>query len=88
MYRTTARAATSEPLPTDWHPPQLRRVVTITDYDGPEPVTRTITMERTDRIDTYAVRFGNAPARHIGWSETLRLLRKSLPRVSVRRMHG
>ena len=85
MYRRTARAEALEPRQADWQPPEVRRVVTIVDFDGPTPVERVITMRRTERIDTYAVQFGDRQPRRMGWSETLRLLRKSLPRVSVRK---
>lgn len=86
MYRRTARAEAQETHPADWQPPLVRRVVTIVDFDGPQPVERVITMRRTDRIDTYDVQFGDREPRRMGWSETLRLLRKALPRVSVRKV--
>lgn len=85
MYRRTARAEAQEQRQPEWQPPLVRRVVTIIDFDGPEPIERIITMCRTERIDTYAVQFGDRPARRIGWSETLRLLRKAMPRVSSRK---
>ena len=86
MYRRTARAEAQEQREVDWQPPVIRRVVTIVDFDGPVPVERVITMRRTERIDTYAVQFGDHPERRMGWSETLRLLRKALPRVSTRKV--
>ena len=35
--------------------PDLRRVVTVTDYDSGQPVVHTLTMHKTRRVDVYRV---------------------------------
>lgn len=61
--------------------PDLRRVVTVTDYDSGLPVTHTLELRRTRRVDTYAVSADGQPWRYCGWSAVLAGLRKSYPRV-------
>jgi hypothetical protein len=61
--------------------PDLRRVVTITDHDSGQPVTHTIELHRTRRVDTYAVCVDGQPWRRAGWSAVLTMLRKAYPRV-------
>ena len=64
-----------------WVPPELRRVITITDYDCGE---RTVTMElrRSDRIDCYDCYVdGNLWKSRIGWSRVQECIRKAFPRV-------
>lgn len=66
-----------------WQPPELRRVITITDYDCGE---RTVTMElrRSDRIDCYnAYVDGQLWKARIGWSRVQEWIRKAFPRVRV-----
>ena len=61
--------------------PEVRRIVTVTDYDGPEPVTHTLELRRTRRVDTYAVLADGQPWRCCGWSAVLSGLRKAFVRV-------
>ena len=61
--------------------PELRRVVTVTDYDSGEPVTRTLELRRTRRVDVYAVSADGQPWKCCGWSVALAGLRKAYPRL-------
>jgi len=61
--------------------PDLRRVVTVTDYDSGQPVTHTLEMRKTARIDTYAITADGQPWKACGWSAALAGLRKSYQRV-------
>lgn len=62
--------------------PDLRRVVAITDYDTGQPVTHTITMYRTDRVDCYRADADGKPWKaRIGWSRVLELTRKAYQRI-------
>lgn len=64
-----------------WEPPEVRRVVTITDYDFGERVY-TMELRRSDRIDCYDVYIdGQLWKKRIGWSRVLEGLRKALPRA-------
>lgn len=63
-----------------WKPPEIRRVITITDYDIGE---RTVTMElrRSDRIDCYDCYIdGQLWKSRIGWSRVQEWIRKAFPR--------
>ena len=95
-YRLTKRAAKSrqigplggrdpsDPERSDWHPPELRRVIAITDYDGPEPRSFRMELRRSNRIDCYDVWIdGELWETRIGWSRALAALRKALPRVAA-----
>lgn len=65
-----------------WQPPLLRRRITIEDFDGVTPVTHTIELFRTQRIDSYrAVVDGRPWHPRIGWSRVLDGLRRALPRL-------
>ena len=61
--------------------PELRRVVTVTDYDSGQPVTHTLELHKTRRVDTYAVTADGKPWKRCGWSGALEGLRKAYPRV-------
>lgn len=61
--------------------PDLRRVVTVTDYDSGQPVVHTLTMHKTRRVDVYRVEADGKPWRSCGWSSVLARLRKAFPRV-------
>lgn len=61
--------------------PELRRVVTVTDYDSGEPVTHTLHLYRTRRVDTFRIDADGKPWKCGGWSAALIGLRKSYPRV-------
>lgn len=66
-----------------WEPPEVRRVITITDYDMGE---RTVKMElrRSDRIDCYDCYIdGELWKPRIGWSRVQEWIRKAFPRVHV-----
>ncbi len=72
-----ARATRDYPPPL----PLLRRVVVITDHDTGEPVTHTLRLLRSARVDTYRVEVDGQPWRRAGWSAVLAMLRKAYPRV-------
>ena len=61
--------------------PELRRVVTVTDYDSGEPVTHTLRLMKSRRVDVYRVEADGKPWRCCGWSVALAGLRKAYPRV-------
>ena len=61
--------------------PLLRRRVTVTDYDSGEPVTHTLDLYRTRRVDTYRVEADGKPWKCCGWSKILEGLRKSYQRL-------
>lgn len=61
--------------------PLLRRRVIVTDYDSGEPVTHTLDLYRTRRIDTYRIVADGQPWKCGGWSAALVGLRKAYPRV-------
>jgi len=66
-----------------WQPPEVRRVVTITDYDCGE---KTVKMElrRSGRIDCYDCYIdGKLWKKRIGWSRVQEWIRKAFPRVRV-----
>lgn len=97
-YRLTKRAGQNRrpgprggrdpeaPKRSTWQPPELRRVVEITDYDGPVPRVYRMELRRSDRIDCYdAYADGALWRRRIGWSRVLAGLRMALPRVSLAR---
>lgn len=93
MYRRTrkyqahreqrrAECAENEQRQAAWQPPQLRRRVTIEDFDGEEPHIHTIELFRTSRIDSYrAVVNGTEWKASIGWSRVLDGVRRALPRL-------
>ena len=75
MYRRTKKYAARrqwrprQEIPDDdqrpprWQPPDLRRRITIEDFDGAEPMTHVIELHKTTRIDTYRARLiATAPA--------------------------
>jgi hypothetical protein len=61
--------------------PDVRRVVTVTDYDAAQPVTHTLELRRTKRVDVYEVLADGKPWKRCGWSGALEGLRKSFPRI-------
>ena len=61
--------------------PELRRIVTVTDFDSGEPVMHTLELRKTGRVDTYAISADGKPWKRGGWSKALEGLRKSYPRV-------
>lgn len=73
-----------------WHPPALRRRVTIEDFDGVEPHTHVIELHRTNRIDSYRAVIDGQPwaprnQKTIGWSRVLDWVRKAMPRLASQR---
>ncbi len=70
-----------EPRSPALQPPNLRRRITIEDFDFGH-VTHTVELYRTNRIDCYrAVADGKPWRERIGWSNVLTALRKSLVRI-------
>ena len=61
--------------------PDLRREVRVIDYDTGQPVTHTLHLRRTRRVDTYRVEADGQPWKCCGWSAALAGLRKAYPRV-------
>ena len=61
--------------------PELRREVIVIDYDTGEPVTHTLHLYRTRRVDTYRIEADGQPWRCGGWTVALAGLRKAYPRV-------
>ena len=61
--------------------PELRREVIVIDYDGPEPVTHTLHLFKTRRVDRYRVEADGKPWKSCGWSVALAGLRKAYQRV-------
>lgn len=92
-YRLTKRAKSRSPIGgrdpsapsrVTWQPPELRRVIEITDHDGPEPRVHRMELRRSNRIDCYdAYVDGKIWRQRIGWSKVLAALRKALPRVGA-----
>jgi hypothetical protein len=61
--------------------PNLRRVVTVTDYDTGTPITKELRLYKTRRVDVFRVEAGGMPWKCCGWSVALEGLRKAYPRV-------
>lgn len=62
--------------PPAWEPPELRRRITIEDFDGREPTLHVVELHRTPRIDSYRVVLdGEEVGPRIGWSNALSMLR-------------
>ena len=61
--------------------PGLRREVIVIDYDSGSPVTNTLHLYRTRRVDTYRIEANGHPWKRGGWSAALEGLRKAFPRV-------
>lgn len=61
--------------------PELRREVLVIDYDSGQPVTHTLHLFKTKRIDTYRIEADGQPWRCGGWTAALAGLRKAYPRV-------
>lgn len=61
--------------------PELRRVVTVTDYDTGQPVTHALHLYRTRRVDVYRCDADGQPWKNCGWSVALEWLRKAFTRV-------
>lgn len=78
-----AELAAEDQRPAAWRPPELRRRITIEDFDGSASTTHVIELHRTTRIDSYlAIVDGRAWKSRIGWSRVLDGLRKALPRLA------
>ena len=66
--------------------PLLRREVVVIDYDTGAPISHTLHLYRSDRVDCYNVAADGKPWQtRIGWSRVLGLLRRSYPRVPGKR---
>lgn len=88
-WRPRSEAAAELPRPALWQPPELRRRVTIEDFDGPEAQVHVIELHRTSRIDCYrAVVDGRVWRARVGWSRVLDGLRKAMPRLGSPRRFG
>ena len=98
MYRCTRKyaarrkwhprpdAAPEDQRASSWQPPQLRRRITIEDFDGAEPIAHVVELFRTRRIDCYrAVIDGREWHSRIGWSRVLDGLRRAMPRLASAR---
>ncbi len=86
MRRGKERARMAKPKPMRGPDlPELRREVIVIDYDTGQPVTHTLHMYKTKRIDTYRIEADGKPWKRGGWSAALEGLRKSYPRVPSQR---
>lgn len=98
MYRRTRKYAArrkwhprQDAAPEDqraphWRPPDLRRRITIEDFDQGERVVHVIELHRTSRIDSYrAVIDGCEWKPRIGWARVLDGLRRAMPRLASSR---
>lgn len=101
MYRRTRKyaahrkwhprpdAAPEDQRTPHWRPPDLRRRITIEDFDGDAPVTHVIELHRTSRIDCYrAIVNGVEWKPRVGWSRVLDGLRRAMPRLASARDYG
>jgi hypothetical protein len=61
--------------------PELRREVIVIDYDTGQPISHTLHLYRTNRVDTYRIEADGKPWKRGGWSKALEGLRKSYQRV-------
>lgn len=85
-WRPRPEVPVEEQRPAQWRPPELRRRITIEDFDGPELRVHTIELHRTTRIDSYRAMVDGKPWQaRIGWSRVLDGLRKALPRIASQR---
>lgn len=92
MYRLTKRAKAGrrwkrelpagEPRPALWQPPELRRRITIEDFDTGEPRVVVLELHRTRRIDAYAVHVDGKLWRKMGWARVLDAVRLAFPRIA------
>lgn len=82
MRQGRERAALARgPTPRAPELPDLRREVIVIDYDSGHPVTHTLHLYRTKRVDTYRVQADGQPWKSCGWSVAMAGLRKSYQRV-------
>lgn len=83
MKRGKERAAMArEPRGRMPELPLLRREVIVIDYDTGTPVTHTLHLYRTGRVDQYRAEADGQPWQaRIGWSAVLAKLRKSFQRL-------
>jgi hypothetical protein len=82
MQRGKDRARMERPAPGRMPElPELRRVVTVTDYDSGQPMTKELRLFRTKRVDVFRVEAGGMLWKCCGWSVALEGLRKAYPRV-------
>jgi hypothetical protein len=72
-----ARPASGRPLDL----PDLRREVIVIDYDTGLPVTHTLHLHKTRRVDTYRIVADGKSWKCGGWTAALDGLRKAYPRV-------
>ena len=82
MRRGRDRARMARPAPG--RPPDLpllRREVIVIDYDTGTPITHTLHLFRTRRVDTYRIEADGRPWKYGGWTAALAGLRKSYPRL-------
>lgn len=61
--------------------PHLRREVVVIDYDTGSPISHTLHLYRTRRVDSYEIHADGKPWKRGGWTVALAGLRKAYPRV-------
>jgi DNA invertase Pin-like site-specific DNA recombinase len=82
MRRGRERAAQArEPRGRPPDLPELRREVTVIDFDSGKPVSHTLQLYRTSRVDVFRVVAAGLEWKRCGWSAVLAGLRKAFPRV-------
>lgn len=78
------RRLEAEPVERPGALPDLRRRITIEDFDSGQRVAHVMELYRTGRVDCYrAVADGKLWRHRIGWSKVIEAMRKSFPRVSA-----
>ncbi len=81
MRRGRERSALARGPREVYELPDLRRVVTITDHDTGQPITHTVELRKSRRVDVYRVSVDGQQWRSCGWSAVLVMLRKAYPRA-------
>lgn len=61
--------------------PDLRRRVTVEDFDAGEVVVHTFELRRSGRVDSYNVVIDGKPWKRCGWSRVCEVLRKAHQRL-------
>lgn len=82
MRRGKERARMDRPAPGRMPDlPMLRREVVVIDHDTGSPVSHTLHLYRTNRVDTYRIDANGQPWRRGGWSVCTVGLRKAFQRL-------
>ena len=85
QWRPRQEIPDGDQRPPRWQPPDLRRRITIEDFDGAEPMTHVIELHKPPASTYRAVVDGREWKTRIGWSRVLDGLRRSMPRIASER---